>query len=1069
MVQIRYSFKKWVLLLTILTVTGISYAQLDLTAKIPLDPKVKVGKLDNGLTYIIRQNNKPEKKVELRLVINAGSILEDDAQQGLAHMSEHMAFNGTTHFKKNEIISFLQDIGVGFGNDLNAYTSFDETVYMLPIPTDKKENLEKGFQVLEDWAHGVTYNTEDINSERPIILEESRLGKGAGDRMFKKIYPRLFEGSIYAKRLPIGLDSIIKNFNPDDIRRFYKDWYRPNLMAVIIVGDIDPLVAESMIKKHFSSLINPANTRARITADVPPYKSSDAVVVTDKEATTYNVSINYGATKEEPNVTIADYRKDIVKQIFTSLLNQRLQELTQKENPPFLYGRVNFGSYARGYESFSAAAGVGTGDVTKGLNALVEEIERVKRFGLTANELERSRKNILSNYERQYNDRDKNESENFTYEYINYFLQQEPSPGIEKEFEYVKALLPTITLEEVNAIVNKFKDEKNRFVYVTGPEPKADEKLPSGEDLIAIIDAKEKSTITAYEEKAVATSLLKEEPKLGKIVSRTSNAVLGTSELKLSNGVTVTLKHTDFKNDQILMAATRAGGKNNYGLADKYNAEYATTIITTMGVGDFPPTELRKVLAGKSVSVGPVFTDISEGLNGNSGVKDLESLFQLTYLYLTAPRKDTALFHSFVQKNKSQFAMLGANPQAAFIDTMYKVLFANNPLAPVAVPKSEYFDKIDLDRSFAIYKERFADAKGMNFIFVGSFNEKQIVPLIEKYIGSLPSGTIKAAFIDNKVRPVSGSQTLTVNRGKEDKSLILAFYTGEIPFSEDIELKVRALSEILNIRIIEELREKVQGIYGGGTFANVEKMPYSNYSLVLQLPCGPEKVDTLLKVVHKEFDDLVKNGPSQSYLDKVKKQWKEKYRTNVKENGTWLNQIKGYKLQGGDPKRFIDYEKYVDLLTVKDVQQAAKLVLAGKNQFTAVLMPEKYGNTTTTSSPPAASAGNRKINVKQIIVLDQPDFKVDLYDNGDIDGDSITVYFNGQIVAEKQKLTDKAISLQLKADPDKSNELVMYADNLGSIPPNTALMKVTADGKIYEVRLESSTDQSGAVVFTLKK
>src|SRR5687768_4663197 len=468
MIMKNYSSPRVLLLflLSFLIIGTASFAQSNLDEKLPVDNKVKIGKLENGLTYYIRQNKRPKQKVELRLVVNAGSINEDDSQQGLAHMSEHMAFNGTTNFKKNEIVSFLQDIGVGFGSDLNAYTSFNETVYMLPIPTDKAGNLEKGFQVLEDWAHNVTYNDEDIESERAIILEESRLGKGAGDRMFKKIYPKLFEGSLYAKRLPIGFDSIIRTFKTDEIRRFYKDWYRPDLMAVIVVGDVDPSTAENLIRKHFSSLQKPANPRPRTSAEVPPYKSSNAMVVTDKEATGYTISIHYPAYKVEPSKTLGDYRDDIVKQMFTSLLNQRLQELTQKENPPFLFGYSSFGSYARGYESFNASANVGTGDVTKGLNALAEEIERVKRYGFTATELERAKKNTLSIYERAYNNRDKTESINYTQEYINHFLQNEPTPGIEKEFEYIKSFLPSITLEEINAVARVFKDEKNRFVYV---------------------------------------------------------------------------------------------------------------------------------------------------------------------------------------------------------------------------------------------------------------------------------------------------------------------------------------------------------------------------------------------------------------------------------------------------------------------------------------------------------------------------------------------------------------------------------------------------------------------------
>lgn len=937
---------RWMLVLLTIVSLEAATAQVNQADKLPLDPKVKIGKLENGLTYYIRQNKKPEQKVELRLVVNAGAINEDDDQRGLAHMAEHMAFNGTTNFKKNDIISFLQDIGVGFGNDLNAYTSFDETVYMLPIPVDKPGNLEKGFQVLEDWAHNVTYVDADIEGERSIILEESRLGKGANDRMFKKIYPQLFAGSKYGDRLPIGLDSVIKNFKYDVIRRYYKDWYRPNLMAVVVVGDIEPGKAEEMVKKHFSTLKNPAQERKREYADVPPYKNPEAAVVTDKEATSYSIGIFYPAFKSNPSATIADYREDLIEQMYTSMLNQRLQELTQKENPPFIFAASNFQTFARGYKAFNVFAGTGTGDVSKGLNAVAEEIERVKRFGFTAAELDRAKKNTVTNYEKAYNNRDKTESENYVQEYINHFLEQEPSPGIEKEFEYVKSLLPGITIEEVNAVTKRFKDEKNRFVFALGPDPKANETLPKESDLLTILDTKEKADIKPYEEKAVATTLIPTPPKPGKIVSQTKNAVLNTTELKLSNGVTVTLKPTDFKDDQIVMGATRPGGKNNYGLNDKYNAEYSTAIVSTMGVGEFTPTDLKKALAGKSVSVNPVFTATSEGVRGNSTVKDLESMFQLTHLYFTKPRKDTALFNSFIQKNKSQYANISANPQASFIDTMYKTLFANNPLAPITVPRSEYYDKVNLDRAFGIYKERFGDASGMNFVFVGSFKESDILPLVEKYIASLPATTKKFTFADNKVRPISGKQTLTVNKGKEEKSLILAFYTGELPYSEDLDLKMQAMSEILNIRIIEELREKVQGIYGGGTFAELEKYPYANYSFVLQLPCGPEKVDTLLKAVNKEFDMLVKQGPTQSYLDKVKKQWIESYKTNVKENNTWLTKLLDYKMQGGDPKRFVEYEKFVEKLTVKDVQDAAKLVFDGKNQFTAVLMPENYGNKT---------------------------------------------------------------------------------------------------------------------------
>lgn len=930
---------RWLMLLVGIFVIQYATAQLNMESKLPVDAKVKIGKLDNGLTYYIRQNKKPEQKVELRLVLNAGSILEDDDQQGLAHMAEHMAFNGTTHFKKNDIVSFLQDIGVGFGNDLNAYTGFDETVYILPVPTDKPGNLEKGFQVLEDWAHNVTYLDDDIDGERAIILEESRMGKGANERIFRKIYPRLFEGSKYAKRLPIGVDSIIKNFPVNTIRRYYKEWYRPNLMAVVVVGDIEVAKAESMVKKHFAGLINPANPRKREYADVPPYTSSQAMIVTDKEATGYRVAINYPAFKQTSTVTVGDYRNDLIEQMFVSMLNERLQELTQKENPPFIYGAADFESYARGYESFNAMAAAGTGDIQKALHALAEEIERVKRFGFTAAELQRAKKTMQAQYESIYNNRAKTESADYVEEYMNNFLMQEPIPGIEKEFEYAKAMLPGVTLDEVNAVSKLIKDQNNLFVYMSGPEAKDSMALPADKDLLTIIDAKAKADIKPYEEKAVAAALLSKEPKAGKVLAITKNAILGTTDYKLSNGVTVTLKPTDFKNDQIIMGATRPGGKNSYGLADKFNAEYMTAATAAMGVGGFSPTDLGKVLAGKTVNVSPVFTTISDGFRGSSSVKDLATMLQLTYLHCTAPRGDTALFRAFVQRNKLQFAMIGANPQAAFVDTMYKTLFDNNPLAQILVPNSAYFDNVSYNRVLEIRKERFGDLSGMHFVFAGSFKESDIKPLIEKYIASLPATGKKFTITDNKVRPVSGKKTFVVNKGKEDKSLILAFYSGETPYSEDIELKAQALSEVLNIRIIEELREKIQGIYGGGTSADVAKYPYPSYNFVVQLPCGPEKVDTLVKAIKKEFSDMVAKGPDTTYLNKVKKQWLEQHKLNKKDNNYWVDRLLQYKLQGGNTDRFVHYEKYVKMLTPGDVQQAAKLMLVG-NEFLAIQMPE---------------------------------------------------------------------------------------------------------------------------------
>jgi zinc protease len=925
----------------LLLISSSLFAQQNLSDSLPVDPNVKVGKLSNGLTYYIRQNKKPEQKVELRLVVNAGSILEDSSQQGIAHFSEHMAFNGTKNFKKNDIISFLQSIGVQFGSDLNANTGFDQTQYILPIPTDKPGNLEKGFQILEDWAHNVTYNNEDIDEERPVVLEESRLGKGANDRMFRKIFPQLFAGSLYANRLPIGLDSIIKNQNYETIKKFYKDWYRPDLMAVIVVGDIEPGKAEELVKKHFSALSNPVNERPRTYAPVPPYNDNESKVVTDKEATSYSLIVNYSSEKTHPTVTLGDYKEDITKNIFSTLLNNRLSELTQKENPPFIYAFAGYGSYARGYETFNASIGTGDKDAATGLKAFEEELERVKKYGFTKPELDRAKSDMLSQMERAYNERNKTESINYAEEYIRNFLTQEPIPGIEKENNYYKELLPQITLEDVNKISKRLQENSNQFIALLGPEPAAGKELPTSDDLLAVVSSVEKMDIKPYEENTIASSLITKLPEPGKITSTKKNEKLGTTEFTLGNGVTVTIKPTDFKNDEILMSAIRPGGKNNYSIKDKFNAEYATAIITAMGVGDFSPIDLQKALSGKTVSVHPVFSNISEGISGKSSVKDIESMMQLMYLYFTAPRVDTALFKSFIQKNKSRFALLSANPQAVFVDSFYKALYHNDPLAPVAVPKPEYYDQVNFDRVMQIYKERFGNANGMHFTFVGSFKENDLKPLIEKYIASLPSASKKFTFADNKLRPAKGKISVNVNKGKEQKSLILAAYSGETPYSDEMNIKADAISEILNIRIIEELREKIQGIYGGGISAQFAKFPYPHYTFFLQLPCGPEKVDTLLYAANNEIQNLIKNGPSKENLDKVKQQWKEKYKTDVKENGTWLSELQDFYFPGNDPDYFINYEKYVNALTQKDIQDAAKLFFSTNNIVTAILRPEK--------------------------------------------------------------------------------------------------------------------------------
>ncbi|HRO44149.1 MAG TPA: pitrilysin family protein, partial [Flavipsychrobacter sp.] len=592
------------LLLSTMFVAGFATAIIaqDLNAPLPKDPKVIKGKLSNGMVYYIRPNSKPEKKVELRLVVNAGSIVEDEDQQGLAHFMEHMNFNGTKNFKKNDLVSYLQSIGVQFGADLNAYTSFDETVYILPIPTDKAGNLDKGFQIIEDWAHHALLTDKDIDDERGVVLEESRMGKGAEDRMLMKYLPKYMVGSKYADRLPIGKDDILKNFKYDVVRRFYKDWYRPDMQAIAISGDIDSATAMMYINKHFAGLKNPSKPRERKYFEVPARTKAEAMVLTDKEATNYQLQLIFPTLKSQPNKTLGDYRKSIAQQLVVAIINRRLGDLAKGSTPPFPYAAVSYGEeWARGHENFSAFALFGEQGPEAALNALTGELVRAKQFGFNTSEAELAKKNVMSFIEKAYNERNTTESGRYVDEYVRNFLKEEPIPGIENEYEYYKQLLPGIQLSELNAIAKEWLSNQNTFTLVTGPD-KEGTKLPNDAAMLALTQKGFQQQVKPLEEKVISTNLIAKKPTPGKVVSQEKDNELGATTYTLSNGVKVTIKQTDFKSDEILMSGIKKGGTNNYGVADRSNAKYAVQVAASMGFGDFTPSDLEKATTGKPIS-----------------------------------------------------------------------------------------------------------------------------------------------------------------------------------------------------------------------------------------------------------------------------------------------------------------------------------------------------------------------------------------------------------------------------------------------------------------------------------
>lgn len=939
MKHISYYIRTSVLSMAVaIALPGAVMAQ-DVKSPLPKDPDVLTGKLENGLTYYIRNNHKPANKVELRLAVKAGSILENEQQLGLAHFMEHMNFNGTKHFQKNELVSYLQSIGVQFGADLNAYTAFDQTVYILPIPTDKPDNLEKGFQIIEDWSHNALLTDKDIDEERGVVLEESRLGKGAEDRMLQKYFPKLAEGSLYAKRLPIGKDEILKHFKYETIRSFYRDWYRPDLQAVIVVGDIDVNTAKKMIVDHFGGFKNPTNERKRTYVEVTPRKAPEAMVVSDKEATSTELSIMFPYTKKAADKTVGDYRSSMVRNLAIQMLNRRLQELTQSSNPPFPFAYAGLDGLIHGYESFMIASGVNGGDVQTAVSALTGELLKAKQFGFSNGELEIAKKAMMSNIEKAYNERNTTDSRDYVEEYIRAFLADEAFPGINNENNYYKNLMPGITVAEVNDVIKKWTANKNTFSLVAAPD-KAELKLPTDKELLSMTDKGFKQTVTQHEEKKVAASLMATKPTPGKVVSQETDATLGATTYTLSNGIKVTIKSTDFKSDEIIMNGIKKGGSNNYGVADKSNVKFATELMDNMGYGAYDPTEIEKILAGKKIEAAMAINDITDELNCSSTVKDFEPMLQLVYLQIMEPRKDAALFKAYKDKQMAMLQFITSNPQAAFVDTMIKTLYNNNPLARMVIPKKADFDALNMDRAVEIYKDEFGSADGYQFFIVGNIKPETAIPLIETYLGSIPAKNKTVAYKDNGVRPLKGNNELKIHKGKDKKSLVMDMYTGEMPYSEDMALKTRAVAEVLNIKVIEIIREKMGAIYGGGFNAQMTKEPYERFGLQAQLPCGPENVDKVVAATADIIKELKEKGPDAKDLDKVKSQWLEKYKTDVKENKYWVEKMTSIMFWGKEKDRVMNFETYLNKLTPADIQETAKKLFNNANHFTAILYPE---------------------------------------------------------------------------------------------------------------------------------
>ncbi len=908
-----------------------------LDQKVPLDPAITVGELENGLRYFIRKNGEPANRADLRLIVHAGSILEDEDQRGLAHMVEHMAFNGSEHFAKQELVDFMESIGMRFGPDLNAFTGFDETIYMLRIPTDSAEIMETSFLILEDWAHGLTFEDEAIDMERGVIVEEWRLGQGAAERMRARQFPILLKDSRYAERMPVGKKEVIETFEYETLRRFYRTWYRPDLMAVIAVGDFDPARIEELIRQHFAGIPLPENAPPRPTYPVPDHDNTLFAIATDKEETNSTVAVYHKQPLRDQS-TVGAYRQMLVERLFNAMLNQRFTEISQKPDTPFLMAISNQGPFIGLKEVFVLSALVQEGEIERGLRALYTEGERVARFGFTATELERQKTEMLRIFERIFTERRTQDSSSYAEEFTRVFLEGEPVPGIEYEYDLHKQFLPGITLDEINRLAAEWMSDRNRVVLVNAPE-KESVPVPTEEELTALLESIDEQKIAPYEDTTTDEPILDELPQPGEIVSSRTIEEVGITEWELSNGVRVVLKPTDFKEDEILVRAISDGGISLAADENLIPANTADQVVAAGGLGAFSAVDLQKKLTGKAVFVRPSIGELEEGISGNASPRDAETLFQLIYLTFTAPRADPAVFDVLKAQLKAFLENRTKSPEVVFTDTLRATMQRDSPrFRPMTL---EEIPKMDLEKSMTFYQDRFADASDFTFILVGNLDMETIKPLVLRYLATLPTLEREETWKNWRIPPPDGVVKRIVEKGLEPKSLTAIVFSGDFEYTLGNRNAIRAVGQILQTRLRKLLREELSGTYGVTVQPSYSKIPNEEYRVSIDLGADPDRIDELSEAIFGEIAKLQAAGPDDKEVEDVRTAESRDYETNSKQNGWWMAQIaQDYRL-GEDPVEILRFPESLELLTKDVVKEAARRYLDTENYVQVTLYPEK--------------------------------------------------------------------------------------------------------------------------------
>jgi zinc protease len=910
----------------------------DPAAAMPLDGSIRSGRLPNGLRYFLRQNGRPARRVSLRLAVDVGSLHEEDDQRGLAHFLEHMAFNGSTHFKPGELVAFLESIGARFGPHVNASTSFDETIYMLDVPTDRDGYVDKGLLALRDFAGGASLTAEEIDKERGVVLEEWRGRLGAGSRITDQQLPLLFHGSRYADRLPIGLPETLRTFPHERLRAFYRTWYRADRMAVVVAGDVPLDEAERLVRTHFGDLPVPAGPAPVVSRRVPPHAETLYRMVTDSEAQRWSVTAAFKHTPE-PEGTIGAYRQSLVRAIGTQMLTARLAEIAQRADAPFLGADAGVSGLGRELALFELSAEVAAGKIADGLEAVVREARRAGQFGFSDAEIERAKRAVVAGYERAYNERANAESPSLAGELVRHFLQGEPAPGIAYEYALVRQALPGITADEIRGELARLVGQDSRVVLGVAPQPAGGAPAPTDDLLRTAMTAALAAPVTPWTDGLAGRELVPARPAPGRVTARRQIAELGVTVLTLSNGAEVWLKPTDFKADQVVFSAYAYGGASLAAEPDYPEANLAPVLVQMGGVGGLNPIDLDKVLAGRIASASPDLDGYTHGVSGSSTPKDLETALQLAYLTFTAPGLSDEAFGLMQRRLGAMLENQRQSPRYLFSEKVREITtsghYTSKGLTAADVPA------LDLATVRREYTTRFANAADFTWFFVGAFDEAAIEPLVAQWIGALPStGPRRTAFRDMGVRFPAGVERAVVTKGREPASQTAMSFFADTGLDELEMHRARAAATLVGMRLRDLLREQLGGTYGVSVnYGNIA--PQKGYGMMqVSFGSAPDRVDALQRAVVDEIARLQKDGPTADDLQKVQEMERRDLETSARQNAYWMGSLQTVHILGWDARTIARRLERTNALTVPVLHAALKRYLPLDRYTVVTLKPE---------------------------------------------------------------------------------------------------------------------------------